>query len=59
LAACGDHARAGTPAEAVAFGEVIVLALPWSAVESTLANLDMSGEIIIDCTNPPPNIAGA
>lgn len=59
LAACGARARAGVPANAAAFGEVIVVALPWSAVENTLAKLDLAGKIVIDCTNPPPGVAGA
>lgn len=59
LTACGNGARAGTPSEAAAFGEIIVVALPWAAVEDTLARLDLAGKTLIDCTNPPPGTAGA
>jgi predicted dinucleotide-binding enzyme len=59
LAACGNGARAGAPSEAVAFAEIIVLALPWSAVEDTLAPLDLAGKTLIDCTNAPPRTPGA
>lgn len=59
LALCGNGARAGVPADAVAYGDVIVIALPWAAVEDTLATVDLAGKILIDCTNPPPGIAGA
>jgi predicted dinucleotide-binding enzyme len=59
LAACRAGARAGTLADAVAFGEVIVLALPWSAVESALAVLNLDGRVLIDCTNPPAGVVGA
>jgi 8-hydroxy-5-deazaflavin:NADPH oxidoreductase len=59
LADCGNCARAGSPSDAAAFGEVIVVALPWSAVEDTLARLDLAGKTVIDCTNPPPGAAGA
>ncbi len=59
LAACGKHARAGTAAEAVAFGEIVALAIPWAAVEDALSKLDLAGKIVIDCTNPPPTISGA
>lgn len=59
LAACGNGARAGALSEAAAFGEIIVVALPWSAVEETLSRIDLAGKIVIDCTNPPPGTAGA
>lgn len=58
LAGCGDRAQAGTPADAVAFAEMIVIALPFGAVEPVLASLDLDGKIVIDCTNPPPGVAG-
>jgi 8-hydroxy-5-deazaflavin:NADPH oxidoreductase len=59
LTACGNGARAGAPADAVAFGDVVVNALPWSAVEPTLAALDLRAKILIDCSNPPSGVAGA
>ncbi|SRR5579871_1887271 len=59
LGACHNGARAGTLVDAAAFGEVVVVALPWSAVESSLPALDLAGKIVIDCTNPPPGISGS
>ncbi|MFN3592197.1 MAG: NADPH-dependent F420 reductase [Thermaurantiacus sp.] len=43
----------GSVAEAVQFGEVIVLTVPWAAVPDALASAgDLSGRILWDCTNP-------
>jgi 8-hydroxy-5-deazaflavin:NADPH oxidoreductase len=40
-------------ADAARDAEVVVLAVPWAAVEETLAELgDLSGKILIDITNP-------
>jgi predicted dinucleotide-binding enzyme len=45
--------RAVRPPDAAASADVVILALPWSAVEATVAGLgDLSGKIVIDCTNP-------
>ena len=53
-------ARLGTPQGAAAGAEVVLLAVPWSAVEATLgacANLD--GKILLDATNPlAPDLSG-
>jgi predicted dinucleotide-binding enzyme len=48
--AAAQGRQSGTRAEAAAFGEVIVLALRWSA---SLTPLDLTHKIVIDCTNPP------
>lgn len=49
----GTKAQAGTVAEAIAFGDVILIALPWQVVEATLTSAgDLSNKIIIDATNP-------
>ncbi len=49
----GAKARAGTPAEAAAFGEFIVLTTPWPAAEAAIRSLgDLNGRIILDATNP-------
>lgn len=49
----GDRARAGTPAEAAAFGEVVMLSVPWPAVEEALAQAGpLDGKVLIDTTNP-------
>jgi hypothetical protein len=47
------NARAGSPAEAVQFGDVILFAPPWPSVDHALtAAGPLSGKIMIDCTNP-------
>jgi predicted dinucleotide-binding enzyme len=52
LEVCGGNAAAGTLAEAAAYGEVIILAVPWAAVRTTLNTAgDLSGKILIDATN--------
>lgn len=39
--------------EAIHFGEIIVLAVPWEAAQETIKNVDdFSGKIIIDPSNP-------
>jgi 8-hydroxy-5-deazaflavin:NADPH oxidoreductase len=45
--------RLRTPPEAARNAEIIVLATPWPATETAVKSLgDLSGKIIIDCTNP-------
>ena len=52
LASAQGHARLGSLAEAAAFGEIVVLAVPWAAVPATLAQAgDLSGKILVDSTN--------
>lgn len=47
------HALAATPREAATQAEVIVIATPWAVTEVTVKALgDLSGKIVIDCTNP-------
>lgn len=47
------HARAVSIREAAAFGEVVALATPWAAAEDAIkAAGDLSGKVLIDCTNP-------
>jgi hypothetical protein len=44
--------RAGTPAEAAAHGEVVMLAVPWGLVDVALEQAgDLAGRIVIDTTN--------
>jgi hypothetical protein len=53
LKSIGGTARAGTAAEAAAFGDIIVLATPWHATEAAIRSMgDLKGRIVIDCTNP-------
>ena len=48
----GLGARAGTPAEAVAFGDVVIVAVPWSALDDVLAQAGpLEGVIVVDTTN--------
>lgn len=48
----GPSARAGTPAEAVAFGALVLLAVPWPAIDEALAQAGpLDGKIVIDTTN--------
>ncbi len=52
-AGLGGKASAGTPAEAVKFGEVVLFAPPWPSIEDALrAAGPLKGKILIDCTNP-------
>jgi len=45
-------ARTGTPREAAAFGEVVVLAVPWGVVPLALEQAGpLAGKILWDCTN--------
>jgi len=50
----GGKARAGTPAEAAAFGEVLLLAVPYSAVPQVGRDLAalINGKVLIDACNP-------
>src|SRR5215469_9239442 len=41
-----------TPADAVKGAEVVVIALPWPAVESTVKALPLDGKVVIDAVNP-------
>ena len=56
----GANARAGTPGEAAAFGEVLVFAVPYGALPElgkTLAD-SIKGKVVIDACNPFPNRDG-
>ncbi len=51
-AAAGPNARTGTPAGAVAFGELILLSVPWAAVPQALkAAGDFEGKTLFSCVN--------
>jgi predicted dinucleotide-binding enzyme len=48
----GDQASAGSVREAVEFGDVVVLSVPWSAIPEALQQAgDLTGKIVIDTTN--------
>ena len=51
-AGIGPNASVGTPAEAVAFGEVVLFSVPWGAVDEALSQAgSLAGKIVIDTTN--------
>lgn len=60
LAKSNPHCGAGTPAEAVAASEVVLLSAGWTMVDEALrAAGAMDGKVLIDCTNPlKPDLSG-
>ena len=66
-ALAGARASVGTHAQTAAFGEILVLASPWSGTKAILdlaGAQNFSGKIVIDVTNPlvfsgegPPSLA--
>jgi len=53
LRSIGSNARAGTPAEAAASADIIVLTVPWAQAEAAIRSLgDIKGKILIDVINP-------
>jgi predicted dinucleotide-binding enzyme len=59
VAAAGGGARAAGVREAAAGGEVVVLTTPWGATRSAIeAAGDLSGKIVVDCTNPLAGLEG-
>jgi predicted dinucleotide-binding enzyme len=51
-AATGPRATHGTPGEAVKFGEVVMLSVPWGVIDEALAQAgSLAGKIVIDTTN--------
>lgn len=53
-AVVGGGAKSGSPEEAVAHGEVIILATPWGVTLDVVKGLAgaLVGKIVWDCTNP-------
>jgi predicted dinucleotide-binding enzyme len=48
----GGRASSGTVAEAAAFGEVVILSVPWGAIPEALAQAgELGGKVVIDTTN--------
>jgi hypothetical protein len=48
----GPAASVGTPAEAAAFGDVVVISVPWSLLPEALAQAgSLASKIVIDTTN--------
>lgn len=56
----GGNARAGTPREAAAFGEVLLFAVPYGALPELGQSLkeQIEGKVVIDACNPFPNRDG-
>jgi predicted dinucleotide-binding enzyme len=54
----GDKASVGTPAEAVRYGDVVVLSVPWDAIPEALHQTgSLAGKIVVDTTNQFGSIA--
>jgi hypothetical protein len=52
-AAAGPMGEAGTPAEAAAFGQVLLLAVPYPELDAVLAEINVPPRtVVIDATNP-------
>ena len=48
----GANASVGDPAAAVAFGEIVILSVPWGVIPEALAQSgDLGGKVVIDTTN--------
>lgn len=56
----GPRARAGLPADAARFGEVVFIALPYAALPQAGTDYAplMQGKVVIDCSNPYPRRDG-
>jgi predicted dinucleotide-binding enzyme len=58
----GSGVRAGTPAEAAKFGEIVILATAWSGAEDALrlaSPQNLAGKVVMDVTNPLEFQSGA
>lgn len=60
-ASIGSGARAGTPREAAAFGEVLFFAVPYAALPALGRDLaaEIKGKVVLDASNPVPRRDGA
>ncbi|MFX1324135.1 MAG: NADPH-dependent F420 reductase [Promethearchaeota archaeon] len=56
----GQNVSGGTYADAAQYGNVVVLAVPWSSAKQSIeAAGDLKGKILIDCTNAvAPQLGG-
>lgn len=48
----GSKRNFASIADAIAQSEVVVLAVPWDAVQEVVSKNNLSGKTVIDCTNP-------
>jgi 8-hydroxy-5-deazaflavin:NADPH oxidoreductase len=61
LSAVGSRARSGSAIDAAAFGEVVLVAVPWESAQQVIAAVapQLTGKVLIDCTNPiKPDLSG-
>lgn len=60
VAGLGSRARAGTPREAAAFGEVVLISVPYGALPQLGRDLadDLRGKVVLDTCNPVPRRDG-
>ena len=60
VARAGPRARAGYPADAARFGEVVFVAVPYGAMPQVGRDYAplMQGKVVIDCSNPYPGRDG-
>jgi hypothetical protein len=56
----GANARAGTPQQAAAFGQVVLIAVPYSALPDLVKSLGdaLKGKVVINASNPIPRRDG-
>jgi 8-hydroxy-5-deazaflavin:NADPH oxidoreductase len=48
----GERASAGPAAEAVAFGEVVIVSVPWDVIPEALEQAgELTGKVVVDTTN--------
>jgi predicted dinucleotide-binding enzyme len=47
----GPRASAGTPAEAAAFGEVVMVTIPLAALRDLAKELSLAGKVVLDTSN--------
>jgi predicted dinucleotide-binding enzyme len=48
----GERATTGAAAEAVIFGDLVILSVPWGAIPAALAQAgELNGKVVIDTTN--------
>ena len=59
-AGAGANARTGTSKEAAAFGDVVLIAVPYAALPAIAKEVgaDLKGKVLIDPNNPIPNRDG-
>lgn len=57
----GTNARAGTPQQAAEFGQVVLFAVPYSALPDLVKSLgdSLKGKVVINASNPVPRRDGA